>query len=146
MLQSSSIPDELLVSGDMYPSTYMYTSCSSGIHVSGRHVVSCCKRATIVHMQDVRRSSNGCGSAFEVAASMYTSDVGHLTSPLQRPIHQRKSHVRRRTSPMHDVASTALHHRCPIKHNINDETSTKNPSNSLRKHCGYYTTRNTIGI
>ena len=45
-IQSTCIPDEQLVNGDMmYPSTYTYpdTSCSSGIHVSGRHV-SWCKR------------------------------------------------------------------------------------------------------
>ena len=44
-IQCTSISNEQLVSVDMYPSTYMYpdTSCSSGIHVSGRHV-SRCKR------------------------------------------------------------------------------------------------------
>ena len=45
-IQSTCIPNEQHVSGDMCPSTYMYpvTSCSFGIHVSGRHVVSWCKR------------------------------------------------------------------------------------------------------
>ena len=44
-IQSTGIPDEQLVSGDMCLLTYMYpdTSSSSGIHVSGRHV-SWCRR------------------------------------------------------------------------------------------------------
>ena len=42
-MQSTCIPDEQLVSGDMCPSTYMYpdTCCSSGTHVSGRRVSWC---------------------------------------------------------------------------------------------------------
>jgi len=48
-VQSASIPNEQLVSIDMYPSSCMYpdTSCSSGIHVSGWHV-SWCKRSITV--------------------------------------------------------------------------------------------------
>jgi len=38
-IQSTCIPNERLVSGNMCPLAYMYldTSCSSGIHVSGQH-------------------------------------------------------------------------------------------------------------
>ena len=44
-IQSTCIPNEQLVSGNMCPSTYFYspmypdTSCSSGTHVAGRHVI-----------------------------------------------------------------------------------------------------------
>jgi len=50
-IQATSIPDEQLVSVDMYPSTHMYsdTSCLSGIHVSGRHVFWC-KRGISVYV------------------------------------------------------------------------------------------------
>jgi len=41
-IQSTCIPDEQLVSGDMNP--YTDTNCSSEIRVSGRHGVSWCKR------------------------------------------------------------------------------------------------------
>ena len=38
-MQSTCIPNKQLVSGNMCPSTYPDTSCSSGTHVAGQHVV-----------------------------------------------------------------------------------------------------------